>query len=43
LVGPNLYVGGEFTDAAGLEAGDHIARWGTVYKYVYLPLVTRLH
>jgi hypothetical protein len=36
--GPNIYVGGGFTDAGGDPYADYIARWGPSYR-VYLPLV----
>jgi len=39
--GPDVYAGGGFTDAGGVANADRIARWGTVVRPVYLPLVLR--
>jgi len=39
--GPDVYAGGDFTDAGGNASADRIARWGTVIRDVYLPLVLR--
>ena len=39
--GPDVYVGGYFTDAGGNPNANSIARWGTRFCNVYLPLVLK--
>jgi hypothetical protein len=41
MSGPNVNVGGDFTNAGGNADADCVARWGTVFSYVYLPVVLR--
>jgi hypothetical protein len=41
IVGPDVYAGGSFTNMGGNPAADHIARWGTIYYYSYLPLTKK--
>jgi hypothetical protein len=38
--GPDLYVGGWFTNTAGTPFTDHIARWGISYRG-YLPVTLK--
>ncbi len=41
IAGAEVYAGGKFTNVSGAEG--HIARWGTVYRPVFLPLVLNNH
>jgi len=41
VAGPDVYVGGYFTDAGGNPNANSIARWGTRFCNVYLPLVLK--
>ena len=42
VVGPDVYVGGKFTDTAGHARADYLVRWGSpLPPPVFLPLVAR--
>ena len=40
VAGPDVYVGGHFTNVGGNPNADYVARWGTVPR-VYLPPAMR--
>ncbi len=41
IAGPDVYVGGKFTNVGG--AAGRIARWGNLYRPIFLPLVLNNH
>jgi hypothetical protein len=39
--GPDVYVGGNFTNAGGDPSADYFALWGSILRQIRLPLVLR--
>ncbi len=41
MVGPDVFWGGFFEDNGGNEVIDHISRWGTRIRSIYLPVIQK--
>ena len=41
MLGPDVYMGGQFENAGGKPEADFIARWGTVVYKSFLPLTIK--